>query len=217
MNLTLALLCWLAALLVALRGGPGRVLLGLLGALALTLSGAEPAAMDMEPAAAFLCVWLLILLPLLRRRLDADALRASGYQGLVALAAVVLSVQSATLLLPALPAEPLLAAAAVLLPFSLLSFAGLALCLLGAEQVYPWEYPAWTAGWLLVLAPSLPLPLPLLAWGQGLGALALTYLAAALLYPAVQRGAALWGWGLSALLAPLALGLLFSTVPAIRP
>lgn len=181
MSLFVSLLSWCGLLgLVAWRGSRppwlgGRAVLGLtlatlfwspawrgLGDGSLPLAG---------PEVAFLSVWMLVLLPILERRLERARLVQSLYRGLIAAAALGLVLDTSHLAL-----GPLLGGAggagAVALTLGLLAIpflAGLALCLLALPGPFPWDYPAWYAGLLLLVQPANPL-LAALDLGAGHGA-----------------------------------------------
>lgn len=105
------------------------------------------------PEAAFLSVWVLVLLPIAQRRLDLRALAATLWTGLIAAAALGVALDVGYLSLgpldPETPAGPG-AAALALASVAILFLAGFALCRLAAPERFPWDYPAWCAGLLIV-------------------------------------------------------------------
>lgn len=142
--------------------GLWMVLCGVLAALALSAFWRDVAATGWNgedgprlagPEAAFLSVWVLVLLPIVQRRLDLRALMATLWTGLIAAAAlgVALDVGHLSLnpLMPGNPAGPG-AAALALASVAILFLAGFALCRLATPDRFPWDYPAWYAGWLIV-------------------------------------------------------------------
>lgn len=118
------------------------------------LQGHEPSPLT-GPESAYLSVWLLALLPILRRRLDVRTLNATLLSGLTAAAAFGLAHGSATLILAGLRESwPNLAqtggSGLVTGVHATLAFAGLTLRRL-MDPVrepgrFPWEYPVWYAG-----------------------------------------------------------------------
>lgn len=143
------------------------------------------------PEAAFLSVWILVLLPIAQRRLDLRALAATLWTGLIAAAAlgVALDVGHPGLG-PADPANPasLGAVALTLASVAILFLAGFALCRLAAPDRFPWDYPAWCAGLLIVAQnahPALARVDP--GAGHGFWALAVASVASAAWYWSLQR------------------------------
>ena len=102
------------------------------------------------PKSAFLSVWILALLPILQRRIDVRRFALTLLAGLVAAAALGLGLDTARLALAGFAAEPLtgIGALAILL---VLYLAGFALCLLAGFDCFPWDYPVWYAGLLLMM------------------------------------------------------------------
>ena len=103
------------------------------------LLGSEPPRLA-GPESAYACVWVLVLLPILRRQLDARALGATVLSGLSAAAAFGLAEDSRPLVVAALPAAESLLAPVVIV---ILALAGLALRLGMRPERFPWDYPAW--------------------------------------------------------------------------
>jgi hypothetical protein len=143
------------------------------------------------PEAAFLSVWVLVLLPIARRRLDPRALMATAYTALIAAAAlgVALDVGHPGLG-PADPANPasLGAVALTLVSVAILFLAGFALCRLAAPDRFPWDYPAWCAGLLIVAQnahPALARIEP--GAGHGFWTVAVAFGASAVLYRYLHR------------------------------
>lgn len=115
------------------------------------------------PASAYVSVWVLVLLPILRRRLDAGGLLSIALSGLAAAAAFGLAFDALALIETALGvAETPLARASAWLAravtFLALGLAGLVMRLLMGSNLagrhwadWPWDYLAWYLG-LLALA-----------------------------------------------------------------
>jgi hypothetical protein len=170
MTTIITLLLWLTLLgLAAWRPvryrpyGSWMVLGAVLAALALSAFWRDVTAMGWNgedgprlagPEAAFLSVWVLVLLPIAQRRLDLRALAATLWTGLVAAAALGVALDVGYLSLgpldPESPAGPG-AAALALASVAILFLAGFALCRLAAPDWFPWDYPAWYAGLLIMV------------------------------------------------------------------
>jgi len=166
-GLTIALGTWLAALTAAVIAGcresfrPYRgaiIVWATLAALGLTpfWRHAIPAQASTEPVlagpeVAYLSVWIIVLLPIIRRRLDGSELRSTLRNGLLAAAAVGMA-QSLT----SAPPDPV-SAAWLTGHISILTglfCVGLILCQACAEAAFPWDYPAWFSAWLTITAPA---------------------------------------------------------------
>ncbi|MDX1656933.1 MAG: hypothetical protein R3310_17115 [Candidatus Competibacteraceae bacterium] len=214
--MTGAVLCWAVALLSDIRGWRWPAGLSLLGGLILigVYWPKEPALgtvlTGLRPEAAFLSVWLLVLLPILDQRLDRGVLIVNLRQGGVALAGVALSVGITLKLWPVLPVAGG-GTIVLLLCLSPLHFAGLVLCRPGGSFV-SWAYPAWAASWLSLVLPALAdLGLPLA--DHGVGALVLSYGAALPFWQGLRRsGPVRWLWLIAALPLPFLLGLLLGGI-----
>ena len=143
------------------------------------------------PEAAFLSVWVLVLLPIARRRLDLRALMATLWTGLIAAAALGVAFDVGHLSLgPLDPENPasLGAVALALASVAILFLAGFALCRLAAPDRFPWDYPAWYAGWLIVAQnahPALARVDP--GTGHGFWVMALAFGVSAILYRTSNR------------------------------
>ncbi|NEX21024.1 hypothetical protein G3480_11995 [Thiorhodococcus mannitoliphagus] len=128
------------------------------------------------PETAFVSVWILVLLPILARRMDGATLGATLYRGLIAAAALGTALDASQLALSALPPEDLTTwiATALLLGTLTTHFAaGLGLCLLAIPKDFPWDYPAWFAGLLLMHQAATPIPIALdIGAAQGIFAVA---------------------------------------------
>ncbi len=213
-----ALFCWLSALPLAAWGRRRLALAAVFAALALTpftqqmlqswWQGEEtfPVA---GPGASFLSAWMLVLFPILRRSFDRETWRANLQQGLAALAAVALAADSAVRLADLLPQESRLLVPSVLFACGISYFAGMAWRLLGWEHPFPWEYPAWAAAWLTMLAPAIP-SLAVIQYGHGLGALMLTYGTGCLLYLGRRDLHLAWRYSVIALCMPPLLAVVFA-------
>ncbi|MBK5965174.1 hypothetical protein CCR95_14020 [Thiocystis minor] len=136
------------------------------------------------PETAFLSVWMLVLLPVLQRRLDAGMLGATLLSGLAAAAALGTALDISHLALALFDAESWSGPGATALVFAnvvILSLAGCVLCLLARPEPFPWDYPAWYAGLLTMTQAAEPLPIGIAfdagqgVWALG-GALAITTL-----------------------------------------
>lgn len=143
------------------------------------------------PEAAFLSVWILVLLPIAQRRLDLRALAATLWTGLIAAAALGVALDVGYLSLgPLDPESPasLGAAALTLVSVAILFLAGFALCRLAAPDRFPWDYPAWCAG-LLIMAqnahPALARIDP--SAGHGFWAVVIAFGVGAVLYRHLRR------------------------------
>ena len=122
--------------------------------LAQTLDGHETSPIA-GPEAAYLSIWILVLLPILRRRLDARTLGATLLSGLTAAATFGLALDSVALTQAGLAAsaawlEPAGSSGLVLAVtiHALLAFAGLAMRQLmdSDRERFHWDYPVWYAG-----------------------------------------------------------------------
>ena len=143
------------------------------------------------PETAFLSVWVLVLLPIAQRRLDLRALAATLWTGLIAAAALGVALDVCHLSLgpltrenPAGPGAVTLALASV----ATLFLAGFVLCRLAAPDRFPWDYPAWYAGLLIVAQnahPALARIDP--GAGHGLWAVVIAFGASAILYRHLHR------------------------------
>lgn len=110
------------------------------------------------PEAAYVSVWILVLLPILRRRLDVRTLGATLLSGLAAAAAFGLALDSALLIQAGFSATGLLPEGSrrsilTVVVHACLAGAGLAMRqLMDTERIYSdrdrfhWDYPAWYAG-----------------------------------------------------------------------
>ncbi|AFL75712.1 hypothetical protein [Thiocystis violascens] len=136
------------------------------------------------PETAFLSVWMLVLLPVLQRRLDADTFVVTLFSGLVAAAALGTALDISHLALALFDAESWSGPGATALVFAIvviLSLAGGVLCLLARPEPFPWDYPAWYAGLLTMTQAAEPLPIGIAfdvgegVWALG-GALAIAAL-----------------------------------------
>lgn len=156
------------------------------------LTGGQGGVALAGPDAAFLSVWMLVLLPILQRRLDPVTLARMPFMGLIAAAAIGLALDVASLALTGWAPESLTgpgAAALVLAILIILYLAGFAFCLLASPVYFPWDYPAWYAGLLLMVQTAIPLPLGVdPGAGQGLWVLGLTTGIGALLWRALRAG-----------------------------
>ncbi|QGU32357.1 hypothetical protein [Thermochromatium tepidum] len=117
------------------------------------------------PDAAYLSLWILVLLPILNRRLDAGTLGATLLSGLVAGAAFGLAQESASLILmgwagpdPGQTSDRITAGVHVIL-----GLAGLSLrCLLDHPTQdwswarFHWDYPVWYAGLIAMQQAAAP-------------------------------------------------------------
>ena len=103
---------------------------------------------------AFLSAWILVLLPLIRRRLDSAVIGMSLLQGLMALAAISLAVDITDIVFTALAFKQNIIATVVAYGLiGALYCVGLILCLIAAGSDFPWDYAPWFAGLLLMLPP----------------------------------------------------------------
>ncbi|MEY6432284.1 hypothetical protein ABC977_07650 [Thioalkalicoccus limnaeus] len=147
------------------------------------------------PETAYLCLWALVLRPLLVQRFDGAQLVASVSQALVAAAAVGLAVDIGDLVFPywspsGSPGWVEMAAFALLI--GILFVGGLAL----AQQIDAtggsWDYPAWFAGFLVISHPAASWSSALaLNQGDGLWVLSAFYALAAAIH--VWQGSAPFG------------------------
>jgi hypothetical protein len=143
------------------------------------------------PEAAFLSVWVLVLLPIAQRRLDLRALAATLWTGLIAAAALGVALDVGYLSLGPLDPESPASFGVVtwaLVSVAILFLVGFALCRLAAPDRFPWDYPAWCAG-LLIVAQNAH---PVLARvdpgaGHGFWAMAIAFGASAVLYRRLYR------------------------------
>ncbi|MDZ7621109.1 MAG: hypothetical protein U5O69_01225 [Candidatus Competibacteraceae bacterium] len=143
------------------------------------------------PEAAFLSVWILVLLPIARRRLDLRALAATLWTGLIAAAALGVALDVGDLSLgPLDPESPagLGLVALTLVSVAILFLAGFALCRLATPDRFPWDYPAWCAGLLIVVQNAHP-ALARIDFGAGHGfwVMALAFGVGAVLYRYLHR------------------------------
>ncbi len=190
MTTVVAVLAWLTLIGLAAwrpdlyrRRGAWLVLAGVIAALALspfwwTVARGLLDGLDLPlagPAAAFASVWMLVLLPILQRRLDLPTLARTLYTGLVAAAALGMALEISHLALLHVGTESLAgpgAAALVLAILGILYVAGFALCLLAMPAHLPWDYAGWYSGLLLMTQTAAPLPIEI-AVGAGHGVWAL--------------------------------------------
>ncbi|WP_295399550.1 hypothetical protein [uncultured Thiocystis sp.] len=138
------------------------------------------------PETAFLSVWMLVLLPVLQRRLDAGMFAVTLFSGLAAAAALGMALDLGPLALALCDAASWSgpgATALVLVIVAILGLAGGVLCLLARPERFPWESPAWYAGLLTMTQAAEPLPIGIaLDAGQGVWALGGTLAIAALVW-----------------------------------
>ncbi len=118
---------------------------------------------------AFLCTWVLALLPIIQRRLDSKAILESLRHGLVAAAALGLAIDINNRLFTVLPLDMILNAANYIV-LGALYYVGLILCLLTSRPHFPWDYTAWFAGLAMMLQSHY---LPSLELNTGYGAVLL--------------------------------------------
>ena len=127
------------------------------------------------PETAFLSVWMLVLLPVLQRRLDAGMFAVTLFSGLAAAAALGMALDISHLALALFDAASWSgpgATALVLATVAILGLAGGVLCLLARPEPFPWDYPAWYAGLLTMTQAAEPLPIGIaFDAGQGVWAL----------------------------------------------
>jgi len=109
------------------------------------------------PAAAFASAWILILPPLWQRRLDTASLASSLFAGLLAMAAIGTALDLGHLVFSRFSLDAgLLAAALMTLMVTALIVTGFVLDLWVSNRLFPWEYAAWCAGWLIIAQPAHP-------------------------------------------------------------
>ncbi len=142
----------------------------------------------LPPAAAFVSVWVLVLVPLFQRRLDRCSIALSLLSGLLAMAVIGTAIDMGNLFYDrwAVTAVPLTLVVVVAMP--VLFFAGFALCLLVITHRFPWEYPAWFAGFLILTSTAHPVLSQFrLAAGHGIGTVAVTFVVSYSLYWGLKR------------------------------
>lgn len=148
------------------------------------------------PDTIYLCLWVLVLRPLLAQRLDRAQLVASVSQAAVAAAAVGLAADIGDLVALSWPSSGLpgwaeMASSVVLI--GILFVAGLALAQRINATECQWDYPAWFAGFLMFTHPVAPWAAALdLHRGDGLWALSACYALAVVIH--IWHGCAPFGY-----------------------
>ena len=109
------------------------------------------------PSAAFASVWILVLLPLWRQRLDAGVVASSLLAGLLAMAALGTALDLSHLTFSRLPfSAGVWSAALMITMIAALFLTGFALERWATGRCFPWEYIAWCAGLLIMAQPAHP-------------------------------------------------------------
>ena len=165
--------------------------------------------LSMYPENAFLSVWLLVLLPLIRRRLDSAVIGMSLIHGLMALAAIGLAMDITDIVFTALTFKQAILATVVAYGLmGALYCIGLILCLYAAGSDFPWDYAPWFTGLLLMLPPlSATLENSPIRTGYGAVLLLVTLLLSAFIAQGLRRHHRL-PWLGCALVTPLIIGVL---------
>ncbi|MEZ5583643.1 MAG: hypothetical protein R3F37_13640 [Candidatus Competibacteraceae bacterium] len=198
MNAVVALVCWLLTVLIGWwllkrdlhhRFGPPLVMISCLAVLGLLLLGlALPVdetaeSLPLAPEAAFMSVWALLLLAVLRRLTSSVQIPLLSFrQALVALTAVGLAFAVGRYLvvgqMPALWLMPVLWGV-----LTTLFLVGFLLCRLDLTDIFPWEYAAWFAGFTVMTNAGMVLGLDLgLASAHGGAMMLFGFSFSALLY-----------------------------------
>jgi hypothetical protein len=171
MTVLIALVLWLTLLGVAIRW-PAlkprtcRIMLLLGATIILILSdfllGVVHAVWTRElapvhgPAAAFASVWVLVLLPLWRRRLDAAYFASLLFTGLLSLAAAGAAFDLIQLAINRIAlGSGILAGTLMIGIIAVLALTGFVLGRQASDADFPWVYAAWWSGWLCIAQPAL--------------------------------------------------------------
>lgn len=239
MGLAVALLGWLVALisgwLVAHRLLPRRpavvaTMMAALGTSGLAWFWPEAVtawwlgedAILAGPETAWLSMWAFVVLPIARQCLDRGWLWEAWRDGLVAVAALGLSVDVAHVMIATLGIAHPSGVGATLVGMAVMSVfftAGIALCLVASTRWFPWEYVAWFSG-VAVMAGTVPAALPhlaLVAHG-GLATVVGAFLTGYLLsLAASHRGVVACLWGGLGVLLPVGVTALCTVLEVAQP